>query len=263
MEDLTKQWNGLTISHREGPKFRLHNDMATFVFIIAAKFLTKRALNINAIAATFTPLWRSKNGFKIKHLGNHVVLFTFDSKIEVDNILANEPWRFDKHLMVLRRYDGVSEVQQMDFNLTPFWVQVHGIPMKFMNQTVAEGLCETVGVVQNQSNTKTEESGGFMRVRVLVDISQPLCRGKVLTLDDDKELWVSFRYERLPNICYWCGCLTHNDRDCEQWIDNEGTLDEADREFGPWIRASPMFGNRKTVVSVPGFYAKKKATITK
>lgn len=119
MEDLTKQWNGLTISHREGPKFRLHNDMATSVFIIAAKFLTKRALNINAIAATFTPLWRSKNGFKIKHLGNHVVLFTFDSKIEVDNILANEPWRFDKHLMVLRRYDGVSEVQQMDFNLTP------------------------------------------------------------------------------------------------------------------------------------------------
>ena len=253
MEDLTKQWNGLTISHKEGPKFRLHNDMATFVFIIAAKFLTKRALNINAIAATFTPLWRSKNGFKIKHLGNHVVLFTFDSKTEVDNILANEPWRFDKHLMVLRRYDGVSEVQQMDFNLTPFWVQVHGIPMKFMNQTVAEGLCETVGVVQNQSNTKTVESGGFMRVKVLVDISQPLCRGKVLTLDDDKELRVFFRYERLPNICYWCGCLTHNDRDCEQWIDNEGTLDEADREFGPWIRASPMFGNQKTVVSVPGF----------
>ena len=102
-----------------------------------------------------------------------------------------------------------------------------------------------------------------MRVRVLVDISQPLCRGKVLTLDDDKELWVSFRYERLPNICYWCGCLTHNDRNCEQWIDNEGTLDEANREFGPRIRASPMFGNRKTVVSVPGFYAKKKATIAK
>ncbi|XP_023917240.1 uncharacterized protein LOC112028778 [Quercus suber] len=149
----------------------------------------------------------------------------------------------------------------MDFSLTPFWVQVHGIPMKFMNQTVAEGLCETVGVVQNQSNTKTEECGGFMRVRVLVDISQPLCRGRVLTLDDDKELWVSFRYERLPNICYWCGCLTHNDRDCERWIDNEGTLDESDREFGPWIRASPMIGNLKTVVSVPGFYAKKKATV--
>ena len=83
----------------------------------------------------------------------------------------------------------------------------------------------------------------------------------MITLDDDKELWVSFRYERIPNICYWCGCFTHNDRDCERWIDSEGILEEVDREFGPWIRASLMIGNRKSVVSVPGFYAKKKAII--
>ena len=173
-----------------------------------------------------------------------MVLFTFDNKTKVHNILANEPWNFDKHLMVLRRYDGVSNMQNMDFNLTPFWVQVHGIPMKFMNPTVAEGLCKTVGVVQNQSNLRTEEYGGFMRVRVLVDISQPLCQGRVIALDDDKELWVSFRHERLPNICYWCGCLTHNDRDCERWIDSESTLEEFDKEFGPWIRASPMIGSQ-------------------
>ena len=120
MEDLTKQWTGLSISHMEGPKFQIHNDMATSVFIINAKFLTKRALNINAIATTFTPLWRSKSGFKIKNLGNNVVLFTFDNKTEMDNILANEPWSFNKHLMVLQRYNGVSKVQNMDFNLTPF-----------------------------------------------------------------------------------------------------------------------------------------------
>ena len=98
----------------------MHNELAAPVFIIAAKFLTKRALNIDAIAATFTPLWRSKNGFKIKNLGNHIVLFTFKSKVEVDNILANKPWSFDKHLMVLQRYDGVSEVHELDFSLTPF-----------------------------------------------------------------------------------------------------------------------------------------------
>ena len=35
---------------------------------------------------------------------------------------------------------------------------------------------------------------------------------------------MSFKYERLPNICYWCGRLTHDDRDCDLWIDSEGTL---------------------------------------
>ena len=144
MEDLKKQWTGLSISNREGPKFRLHNDLAAPVFIIAAKFLTKRVLNIDAIAATFTPLWRSKNGFKIKNLGNHVVLFTLESKAEVDNILTNEPWSFDKHLMVLQRY---GEVHELECTLTPFWVQVHGIPVKFMTTAVVESLCEAVGQV--------------------------------------------------------------------------------------------------------------------
>ena len=145
MEDLTKQWTGLSISHREGPKFRLHNELAASVFIIAAKFLTKRALNIDAIVTTFTPLWCSKNGFKIKNLGNHVVLFTFEGKAKLDSILTNEPWSFNKHLMVLQQYDVVSEVQEMNFILTAFWIQVHGISAKFMNPVVAECLCETVG----------------------------------------------------------------------------------------------------------------------
>ena len=62
--------------------------MAAFVSIIAANFLTKRALNTDAITTTFTPIWWSKRGFKIKNLGNHIVLFTFASESEVDTILA-------------------------------------------------------------------------------------------------------------------------------------------------------------------------------
>ena len=101
MKDLTRQWNGLSLTHQEEPKFQLNNDLATTEYIIAAKFFTKRALNIEAIAATFKPLWRSRNGFKVKNMGNHVILFTFDNEAEVEIIMANEPWAFDKHLMVL------------------------------------------------------------------------------------------------------------------------------------------------------------------
>ena len=57
MEDLTRQWNGLSLTQQEEPKFQLKNDLATTEYIIVVKFLTERALNIEAIAATFKPLW--------------------------------------------------------------------------------------------------------------------------------------------------------------------------------------------------------------
>ena len=60
MDDLTKQWSVLTISQREGPKVRLQDDMVAPVSILATKFLTKRALNPEAVAATFMPIWRPK-----------------------------------------------------------------------------------------------------------------------------------------------------------------------------------------------------------
>ena len=91
MEELTKTWNSLTISECEGSNFRIKEEEVKTEFIVAAKFLTKRALNIDAIAKTFTPLWRSKNGFRIKKESDHVVLFSFDKKSEMEKVMEAEP----------------------------------------------------------------------------------------------------------------------------------------------------------------------------
>ena len=149
-------------------------------------------------------------------------------------------------------------MEELSFNLTHFWVQVHGIPLGYMNPTVVARVCEIVGIVIYHPKMPIEDGGGFMRVLVLINISQPLCWGRVICLEDDKELWVSFKYERLPNLCYWCGRLTHDDRDCELWLDSEGTLEETDKWYGPWIRAQSFASSRKAKIIVPGFYIKNK-----
>ena len=89
----------------------------------------------------------------------------------------------------------------------------------------------------------------------------PLCRGRLIKLKDDKQVWVSFKYERLSNICYWCGRLTHNDKDCEIWIESEGTLRNDQKEFGPCLRAPPFLVFRKNTMVVPSYYSTRKMSM--
>ena len=82
----------------------------------------------------------------------------------------------------------------------------------------------------------------------------PLCRGQLISLKDDKQVWVSFKYERLLNICYWCDWLTHDDRDYKIWIESKGTLRNDQKEFGSSLHASPFVVSKKNTIMVPGYY---------
>ena len=69
-------------------------------FILAAKFLTKQVINVEAVARNFSLLWRTKNRFKVKDQGNHIVLFIFENKLDCEKIFSAQPWSFDKFLVV-------------------------------------------------------------------------------------------------------------------------------------------------------------------
>lgn len=84
----------------------------------------------------------------------------------------------------------------------------------------------------------------------------------MIAFDNDREQWVSFKYERLANLYFWCGCLTYNDKDCDLWIKSEGKLAETEKQYEPWIKAPLFNGKHRPVVSVPGFYTKKVAKPT-
>ena len=52
MDDLTKHWNCLSLSEREGDDLCIKKDRRSQAYIIAALFLTCRALNTEAVART-------------------------------------------------------------------------------------------------------------------------------------------------------------------------------------------------------------------
>lgn len=57
----------------------------------------------------------------------------------------------------------------------------------------------------------------FMRVRVRLDVTKPLVRGKRIKIESFEWVWVRFGYEKLPDYCYYCGLFGHGHQECEEW----------------------------------------------
>ena len=218
MDSLTREWNRLSLSEQEGDTFDFENKNVKLGSMLAAKFFTKRALSIEVVARTLRPLWKTKHEFRIKDLGNHLILFTFEDELDAERILLGAPWSFDKYLVALCRYETDQSLKELRFDTAEFWIQVHDIPTRRMTVDAAKGICQTLGRVIHCSDDEETDGGEFMRVRVELDITKPLNRGRRVRFGPDSDGWVLFQYERLPIFCYWCGRLTHDPKECEIWI---------------------------------------------
>ena len=63
-------------------------------------------------------------------------------------------------------------------------MQVYDIPIRYITKEVAEDICSSVGEVCHLETHPTEEGGCFVRARVRVDVTQPLCHGRIVNLEE-------------------------------------------------------------------------------
>ena len=224
MEDLTRSWQKLSLSSNEGEKMDLSKIRKIQGLALAAKFFSCRSLNIDTMARTFQPLWRTSGDFHASDAKHNHVVFTFELEEDVEKVLTGEPWSFDRHLVAFIRYDGSVPVQDLHFKRVSFWVQIYRLPFSHLTEEIAFSLGETIGPIVKTRDALELRGGTFMRVRVSVNILEPICRGRRVTFGQNSKGWISFQYERLPNLCYWCGMFTHDDKECPTWLQSKRSL---------------------------------------
>ena len=188
MEKLLGSWEKLSLSESKGNKFVVRDEPRVGEFLLAEKFYTKRVLNMEAITKTFTLLWKTRKGFEIRDMGDHMVLFVLPEASDIERILRGELWTFDKHLVALKRMDTNEDIRKLDFSVTRFWVQIHDLPLRSFSLVVAK---EIVSIAGNVDSKVSEEVSGnafnFMRLRVAVDTTKPMCRGRKIAMANGKE----------------------------------------------------------------------------
>ena len=71
-------------------------------------------------------------------MGENRVLFLFQDKEDLDRVLLQGSWFFDKYILLLHKLEVVESVTSLSFHKAAFWVQIHGLPT--LSQTKEAGL---------------------------------------------------------------------------------------------------------------------------
>ncbi|XP_030974808.1 uncharacterized protein LOC115994718 [Quercus lobata] len=198
------------------------------------KLQSDRQQNQRALKSTLRAVWKMGSDFRIVEVGNGILQFKFSSQYQMEWVERNGPWNFDNNLLLLCRWKKGLSAANIVFTHSPFWVQVWGLPFELMAEETGRDIGSRIGnYLETDRRSWQMDQAKFMRVRVALQLDKPLCRGGYVTNLEKKRTWVTFKYERLPSVCYGCGKIGHDERHCAT-PPNDRT---AERQYGDWIRA--------------------------
>ncbi|XP_058757456.1 uncharacterized protein LOC131630719 [Vicia villosa] len=210
---------------------------------LAGRLWTDSSFNSRAFISTMLGAWKLRNPDETQELSKNLFLFHFSTKRDLESVLRNGPWSFDRNILVLARVSGEEQPSELNMHFGVFWVRVYELPLMLRSEVMARKLGGILGKFEEMDTKEANRIDRFLRLKVTIDLKMPLKRGTVVRFKD-KNLRVFFKYERLPTFCFVCGRLGHQLKDCESTGDlgDEGFEDikENDLLYGQWIRASPL-----------------------
>ncbi|KAM0921704.1 hypothetical protein ACQ4PT_006652 [Festuca glaucescens] len=182
--------------------FMVHSKWA-----LVGKVLAPNPLHISTIAAALRPAWGNPRGLVF----NPAVL--------------------------LREFDVDQKPSDMCFNNLKVWARIMNFPFGYMHKRWGAVIARSLGIEGSVPVVDCDGTGrcwgGFMRVRVEVDVDKPLLWG-VTVFSQRRNLtdWFDVQYENLPLYCFSCGIFGHSSTECKNpgERDAEGKLSySADR----------------------------------
>ncbi|KAL8556060.1 hypothetical protein ACS0TY_003750 [Phlomoides rotata] len=190
---------------------------------LIGKVLSNKPFNAFGLLETMRKAMNPSRGFTAKEIRKNLFLFQFRSKSDMVGV----GW-------------GGAAINYSAYHgdiSGPFIRSSYGCSIGPVTQI--RGL---IGDVLEIDSAFMDGVARSIRIKVRVDYRRPLRRGILLELKENNQVWVDFKYERLPYFCYLCGILGHMRRECDL-TEGATELDELPEEklpFREWLRASPM-----------------------
>lgn len=200
-------------------------------YCLVGKLWTNKKTNKEAFRTVLARIWRAEGRMSLKELQDNMWIFEFSDAETKFRVLEGRPWSYDRQILVLHDFDGFTPPSQMVFTHSPWWIQVHDMPLLCMTKSVGSKIGESLGSLEEVDVASNGVGWGrYLKIRVTLDLTKPLERGRALQFEG-KSIWVNFRYEQLPIFCFNCGRIIHGGKGCP--VPQSRRMNHAE-ELKPW-----------------------------
>uniref|UniRef100_A0A803P996 Reverse transcriptase domain-containing protein n=1 Tax=Cannabis sativa TaxID=3483 RepID=A0A803P996_CANSA len=251
MDPLPTDFNStLSLTEKESsivnlPDFPSHQPTSRSPHVLLARFLTGKTIYKPHFYEQMSGHWKGRFPAIITDYNSDIFHISFGCEGDKRRVLNKEPWHFQNHLIILYTPGVLQNVTKEDMIFTSFWVQIYRLPFLSKTKALAEALGNIIGEFIEVFEDSTNEGWGpFLRVRVKLSVAKPLPRGQMIKFPKVKdEFWIDYRYERIPEFCFECGCLGHPFEQCIAFMERIDSGNDDDLPYGPWLKGARLPAN--------------------
>ncbi|KAF4360759.1 hypothetical protein F8388_011472 [Cannabis sativa] len=148
---------------------------------LLGRIISRYKLGKATIQGSLKLSWHAIKGWKWKEIEDGLLQFTFAHRNDAMNVLARRP-------CIPPFYWNLSNLKEMAAKASPIF-------------ELPQGIEDVVGM-------------STLRFRATIDLNSPIYAGFFLRRQKLKDLWIQYKYEKLPKLCFKCGLFTHDQSTC-------------------------------------------------
>ncbi|KMT08711.1 hypothetical protein BVRB_6g139840 [Beta vulgaris subsp. vulgaris] len=248
MEQSQSTSNFVVWHRKQGPLIKTPMDQFSNIpidisLVVVGKFIDKREFSVRHIQS-WVDSWITRGRIKVTKEGKLFFFHCHDMQDRFDILGLYDTMNFRGALLVLKPWKPLDSFKSFNFSETAIWIRLEGIPLVFNSKSIANELFSRIGkVLLYDENSERPGIKQYFRALVWLKIKTPIVPGIYIEVQENKTLWVSFRYEGIFVFCKRCGKIGHKSSSCDQPWDKAKENIEAIIAGACKPEAPMMYGN--------------------
>ncbi|XP_050262675.1 uncharacterized protein LOC126707121 [Quercus robur] len=200
VEELEELWKKLSFTEEEDEGIELGSGSTKVAKergknCAVLKVLTQRSISVDALRKNMRMMWKLNKGVQISEIEEDLFLVEFGDGRDKKKVLDMCPWSYEKQLVLIQDFEAELAPREIDFKWSSFWVQMFNLPLKSRTREIGEVIGSKLGTVLEVDLSEIGVHWGkCLRVKIQIDVTKRLVKGKRVTIEGGESRWINFKY---------------------------------------------------------------------